>query len=40
MPSAEVCRDIEHAGSVRAVVDAHMQDDQCLAPIEVTADDA
>ena len=35
MRSAEVCRDIEHAGSVRAVVDAHMQDDQCLAPIEV-----
>jgi len=37
MRSADACREIEHAGSVRAVVDAHMQEDQCLAPIEVPA---
>ena len=38
MRSADACRDIEHAGSVRAVVDAHMQDEQCLAPIEIPAE--
>jgi hypothetical protein len=38
MHTAEVCRDIQHAGSVRAVVDAHMREDRCLAPIEVTAE--
>ena len=38
MRSPDVCREIEHAGSVRAVVDAHMQGDRCLAKIEVTAE--
>ena len=35
MPTADVGHQIEHAGSVRAVVDAHMHADRCLAPIEV-----
>jgi hypothetical protein len=38
MRSADACRDIEHAGCVRAVVDAHMQEDRCLAPIDLTTE--
>ena len=37
--AADVCREIEHAGSVRAVVDEHMRADKCLAPIEVVPAD-
>jgi phosphatidylserine/phosphatidylglycerophosphate/cardiolipin synthase-like enzyme len=39
MRTHDVCREIEHAGSLRAVVDAHMHADQCLAPIDVKPPD-
>jgi phospholipase D1/2 len=36
--TADLCREIERAGSVRAVVDAHMQAERCLAPIDVAGE--
>lgn len=39
MSTDVVCREIERAGCVRAVVDAHMQAERCLAPLALEAAD-